>query len=122
MRTIRGVATAAALAAAVSGCSVYDDLTTSDFAKQDGEAIVAAAGEAMQDVTSLRVTGQVRDAVEQYFVDLTVDRTIGAPGPCGSAAATSTSAASATGRGSRARPARSTASEAARSPGARSSA
>ena len=74
MRTIRGVATAAALAAAVSGCSVYDDLTTSDFAKQDGEAIVAAAGEAMQDVTSLRLTGQVRDAGEQYFVDLSVDR------------------------------------------------
>ena len=45
-----GRATAITLAAAVSGCSVYDDLTTRDFAKQDGEAIVAAAGEAMQDV------------------------------------------------------------------------
>jgi hypothetical protein len=74
MRTIRGVATAVTLAAAVSGCSVYADLTTSDFAKQDGEAIVAAAGEAMQDVTSVRLTGQVRDAGEQYFVDLSVDR------------------------------------------------
>ena len=74
MRTIRGVATAVTLAAAVSGCSVYDDLTTSDFAKQDGEAIVTAAGESMQDVSSLRLTGQVRDAGEQYFVDLSVDR------------------------------------------------
>lgn len=74
MRTIRGAAAAVTLAAAVSGCSVYDDLTTSDFAKQDGEAIVAAAGEAMQDVSSLRLTGQVRDAGEHYFVDVSVDR------------------------------------------------
>lgn len=74
MRTIRGTAAAVTLAAAASGCSVYDDLTTSDFAKQDGEAIVAAAGEAMQDVSSLRLTGQVRDAGEQYFVDVSVDR------------------------------------------------
>lgn len=74
MRTIRGVATSVALAAAVSGCSVYDDLTTSDFAKQDGEAIVAAADEAMQDVSSLRLTGQVRDGGEHYFIDLRVHR------------------------------------------------
>jgi peptidoglycan/xylan/chitin deacetylase (PgdA/CDA1 family) len=74
MRTIRGVATSVALAAAVSGCSVYEDLTTSDFAKQDADAIVAAASEAMQDVSSLRLTGQVRDGGEQYFIDLSVDR------------------------------------------------
>lgn len=74
MRTIRGTAVAVTLAAAVSGCSVYDDLTTSDFAEQNGEAIVAAAGEAMQDVSSMRLTGQVRDAGEHYFVDLSVDR------------------------------------------------
>lgn len=74
MRTIRGVATSVALAAAVSGCSVYEDLTTSDFAKQDGEAIVAAAGEVMRDVSSMRMTGQVRDAGEHYFIDLSLDR------------------------------------------------
>ena len=77
MRRIRAVATVVATAvtlAAVSGCSVYDDLTTSDFAKQDGEAIIAAAGEAMQDVSSLRMTGQMRDKGEQYFVDLSLDR------------------------------------------------
>lgn len=74
MRTIRGVATSVALAATVSGCSVYDDLTTSDFAQQDGDAIVVAASSAMQDVTSMRLTGQVRDAGQQYFVDVTVDR------------------------------------------------
>lgn len=74
MRNIRGVAMSVALAAAVSGCSVYEDLTTSDFAKQDGDAIIAAAGQAMQDVSSLRMTGQVRDKGEQYFVDLTLDR------------------------------------------------
>lgn len=74
MRTIRAVATAVTLAAAVSGCSVYDDLTTSDFAKQDGDSIIAAAGEAMQGVSSLRMTGQMRDRGEQYFVDLSIDR------------------------------------------------
>lgn len=74
MRTIRGVAATAALVAAATGCSVYEDFTTSDFAQQDGDAIVAAASEAMLDVTSLRVTGQVRDRGEQYFVDLSMDR------------------------------------------------
>jgi hypothetical protein len=74
MRTIRGVAAAVALVAAASGCSVYEDFTTSDFAQQDGDAIVEAASEAMLDVTSLRVTGQVRDGGEQFFVDLSMDR------------------------------------------------
>jgi hypothetical protein len=63
-----------ALAGAVSGCSVYHDFTTSDFAKQDGEAIVAAASEAMQDVQSVRLTGQVRSQGNQYFIDLHLDR------------------------------------------------
>jgi hypothetical protein len=74
MRRIRGVAAAVALVAAASGCSVYEDFTTSDFAQQDGDAIVEAASEAMLDVTSLRVTGQVRDGGEQFFVDLSMDR------------------------------------------------
>jgi hypothetical protein len=74
MRTIRGVVATAALVAAAPGCSVYEDFTTSDFAQQDGDAIVAAASEAMLDVTSLRMTGQVRDGGEQFFVDLSMDR------------------------------------------------
>lgn len=74
MRTIQQFAAAVALVGAASGCSVYEDFTTSDFAKQDGDAIVLAASKAMQDVTSLRMTGQVRDKGEQYFVDLTVAR------------------------------------------------
>jgi hypothetical protein len=53
---------------------VYEDFTTSDFAQQDGDAIVVAASEAMLDVTSLRVTGHVRDGGEQFFVDLAMDR------------------------------------------------
>ncbi|GAB3014735.1 hypothetical protein GCM10011376_07350 [Nocardioides flavus (ex Wang et al. 2016)] len=73
MRTIRSVAAAAALTV-VTGCSVYEDFTTSDFAQQDGDAIVAAASETMREVTSLRVTGQVREGGEQYFVDLRMDR------------------------------------------------
>lgn len=74
MRTIRLVAATAALVAAATGCSVYEDFTTSDFAQQDGDAIVAAASEAMLEVTSLRMTGQVRDGGEQFFVDLSMDR------------------------------------------------
>jgi hypothetical protein len=74
MRTIRGVAATVALVAAATGCSVYEDFTTSDFAQQDGDAIVEAASQAMLDVTSLRVTGQVRDGGEQFFVDLSMDR------------------------------------------------
>ena len=74
MRTIRGVAATVALLAATTGCSVYEDFTTSDFAQQDGDAIVVAASEAMLDVTSLRVTGQVRDGGEHFFVDLSMDR------------------------------------------------
>jgi len=74
MRTIRRLAAAVALVTASAGCSVYDDLTTTDFAQQDADAIVAAASEAMLGVTSLRMTGQVRDGGEQFFVDLSMDR------------------------------------------------
>ena len=74
MRTIRGVVAIAALVAAATGCSGYEGFTTSDFAQQDGDAIVAAASEAMLEVTSLRMTGQVRDGGEQFFVDLSMDR------------------------------------------------
>ena len=74
MRVIRVVAATAALVATTAGCSVYEDFTTSDFAQKDGDAIVVAASEAMLDVTSLRVTGQVRDGGEHYFVDLSMDR------------------------------------------------
>ena len=74
MRVIRVAAATAALVATTAGCSVYEDFTTSDFAQKDGDAIVVAASEAMLDVTSLRVTGQVRDGGEHYFVDLSMDR------------------------------------------------
>ena len=74
MRRMRQAAVALAAAGAVSGCSVYDDFTTSDFAKQDSDAIVAAASKAMQDVQSVRLTGQVRSQGNQFFIDLTLDR------------------------------------------------
>lgn len=74
MRRMRQAAVALAAAGAVSGCSVYDDFTTSDFAKQDSDAIVAAASKAMQDVQSVRLTGQVRSRGNQFFIDLTLDR------------------------------------------------
>lgn len=74
MRRTQRAVVGLALAATVSGCSVYDDLTTSDFAKQDGAAIVAAASTAMQDVQSMRLTGQARTHGNQFFIDLRLDR------------------------------------------------
>jgi hypothetical protein len=74
MHRIRYVAAAATLVGGLSACSVYTDMTTSDFAKQDADAIVSAASEAMQGVTSMRVTGQVRSKGNQVFVDLRMDR------------------------------------------------
>jgi hypothetical protein len=74
MRRIKQVVVALSVACAATGCSVYDDLTTSDFAKQDGDAIVAAASEAMLDVQSMRITGQARSKGNQFFVDLRMDR------------------------------------------------
>lgn len=68
------VAVALSVACAATGCSVYDDLTTSDFAKQDGDAIVAAASEAMLAVQSMRITGQARSKGNQFFIDLRLDR------------------------------------------------
>ncbi|GAA1436095.1 hypothetical protein GCM10009641_34040 [Mycobacterium cookii] len=76
MRRIRlhQVVVALSVACVATGCSVYDDLTTSDFAKQDGDAIVAAASEAMLDVQSMRITGQARSRGNQFFIDLRLDR------------------------------------------------
>lgn len=74
MRRITHVVMALSVACAATGCSVYDDLTTSDFAQQDGEAIVAAASEAMLDVQSMRITGQARTQGNQFFLDLRLDR------------------------------------------------
>lgn len=77
MHRIRRVVAAAASVAvgvAVSGCGVYKDFTTSDFAKQDPDAIVSAASSAMRDVTSMRMTGAVRSEGNQFFIDLTMSR------------------------------------------------
>lgn len=74
MRRIKHVVVALSVACAATGCSVYDDLTTSDFAKQDGDAIVAAASETMRDVQSMRITGQARTNGNQFFLDLRLDR------------------------------------------------
>ena len=74
MRRIAGAAVAAALTAGLSGCSVYEDLTTSDFAKQDPDAIMESASQAMREVDSLRLVGRVRQSGRHVFVDLRVDR------------------------------------------------
>lgn len=74
MHRIRYVSLAATLAAGLSACSVYEDMTTSDFAKQDADAIVAAASKAMRGVSSMRLTGQVRSKGTQVFIDVRMDR------------------------------------------------
>lgn len=74
MSRIRHAVAVVATVAVASGCSLYDDLTTSEFAQQDGDAIVASASKAMAGIDSVRVTGQVRDKGEQYFVDMSLDR------------------------------------------------
>ena len=73
-RAFRAATHSCVLVAGLGGCSVYDDLTTSDFAQQDADAIVAAASTAMRGVDSMRLTGQVRSEGNQYFVDVRLDR------------------------------------------------
>jgi hypothetical protein len=58
---------------ALSACGVVDDLRTSGFAKESGAEIVTAASAAMADVTSMRVTGQMRVDGDQVLVDVTLD-------------------------------------------------
>lgn len=72
MRTISRLVVAVVSLGAMTGCSVYQDMTTSDFAKQEPDAIIAAASKAMLDVTSMRLTGQVRSNGQSVFIDLSV--------------------------------------------------
>ena len=75
MRSIRtaAVALSAVLPVALlAGCGAYEDLRTSDFAEQDGAAIVAAASEAMRSVTSMRVTGQLVTGGTPVLLDLSM--------------------------------------------------
>lgn len=73
MTLARTALATAALVATTAGCSTYDRLTTSDFARQEPEQVVAAAVEAMSDVTSMRVTGQVRVRGSEVLVDVAMD-------------------------------------------------
>lgn len=74
MQRIRYVALVATVVGGLSACSVYEDMTTSEFAKKDSDVIVAAASKAMRRVSSMRITGQVRARGTQVFVDVRVDR------------------------------------------------
>lgn len=60
------------LASLVSGCSAYEELRGSSFAKQDPETIVAQAAEAMEDVTTMRVVGQVSSNGSNVVLDVTI--------------------------------------------------
>lgn len=73
MRRTWHVAAAVALTTAVTGCGVVDDLRTTGFAKQDGAEIATEASRAMADVTSMRLTGQVRVGGNPILLDLSMD-------------------------------------------------
>lgn len=73
MRHAVRAAVVAALLATGTGCSAYDRLTTSDFARQGPGEVVAAAVAAMSDLTSLRATGQVLVEGRSVFVDIAMD-------------------------------------------------
>ena len=74
MRIFSGMVALAALVASASGCGAYQDLRTSDFAKQDAAQIVIAAEKSMQDVDRLRITGQRWATGSPIFVDVRVSR------------------------------------------------
>lgn len=67
--TLAGVALAL-----LAGCSVYEDMTTSDFAKQGVEDVVSASLETMTEVDSLRMTGSLWLKGRAHFVDLHLSR------------------------------------------------
>lgn len=73
MRHVLRATLVAALLAGGTGCSAYDRLTTSDFARQEPVEVVEAAVAAMSDLTSLRATGQVLVEGRSVFVDVAVD-------------------------------------------------
>ena len=58
----------------LGGCSVYEDMTTSDFAKQGVEDVVSASLETMSEVDSLRMTGSLWLKGRAHFVDLHLSR------------------------------------------------
>ncbi|KQV64340.1 hypothetical protein ASC64_16410 [Nocardioides sp. Root122] len=72
MRTTRTAAALLVLTTLLSGCGAWESFRTSDFAKEDGAAIVSAAGKAMADVTSMRLTGQVVARGTQVLLDLSM--------------------------------------------------
>ena len=74
MKRIVGAAVAAALTVVLGGCSAYEDLTTSEFAKQEPDKILESASKAMREVDSVRIIGRVRDAGLQMFLDIRIDR------------------------------------------------
>ena len=72
MRTTRTAAVLLVLTTLLSGCGAWQSFRTSDFAKEDVTAIVSAAGKAMADVTSMRLTGQVVARGTQVLLDLSM--------------------------------------------------
>ncbi|KRF00856.1 hypothetical protein ASG88_10570 [Nocardioides sp. Soil777] len=73
-RAVARTALAVVATAAVAGCSVYEDLTTSDFAKQGVSDVVSASLDTMTEVDSLRMTGQLWLKGRSHFVDLHLSR------------------------------------------------
>ena len=72
MRTTRTAAALLVLSTLLSGCGAWERFRMTDFAQEDGATIVSAAGDAMDDVTSMRLTGQVVARGTQVLLDLSM--------------------------------------------------
>lgn len=64
----------AALAVVLSACGTFEELTKSDFAKQDASEISKSAMKATQDIKTVRITGPQQDKGREMFVDMWVSR------------------------------------------------
>lgn len=62
------------LAVVLSSCGMIEELTKSDFAKQDAAAIARSAVKAIEDIETVRVTGPQQEDGQELFIDVWVSR------------------------------------------------
>ena len=62
------------LAVVLSSCGTIEELTKSDFAKQDADTIARSAVKAVDDIESARITGPYQQDGRELFIDVWVSR------------------------------------------------
>ncbi|QBX55286.1 hypothetical protein EXE58_07335 [Nocardioides seonyuensis] len=62
------------LGAVLSSCGTIEELTKSDFAKQEPEAIAQSAVKAIKDIETVRLTGPHQENGRELFLDMWVSR------------------------------------------------